>query len=215
MENLLIVFVKAPVEGQVKTRLSPPLSLFAAKELYLRMARSIYQGVAQIAGVRVAVAYATQKNYPSPNWLWDNLKTQAAFEWFAQSGEDLGERLVGAFNWGFAQGAARVSVIGTDSPGLPANQILLAFNLLKDKDLVLGPALDGGYYLVGLNSPIADLMFGGVKWSGPDVLETTLRRCRSLGKSAGLLPAYFDIDVAEDLKYLETPELRHLLGLNE
>jgi rSAM/selenodomain-associated transferase 1 len=130
----------------------------------------------------------------------DRIRTWLGSSWPAlpQSGGTLGERLADATNRAFTEGAHRVVVIGTDSPWLDEALIEEAFLSQERADLVLGPAADGGYYLVGLAKPVPGL-FHGISWSTNQVLNQTLAAARRLGFVASLLRRDYDIDQLEDL----------------
>ena len=116
-----------------------------------------------------------------------------------QQGDTLGERLTNATNKAFTKGAHRVAVIGTDSPWLDSTLIEEAFSAMERADLVLGPAADGGYYLLGLAKPIPGPFLSGIAWSTSQVLNQTLVVAHRLGMSASLLRLGYDIDHLEDL----------------
>lgn len=115
-----------------------------------------------------------------------------------QCAGDLGERLSGAASSALSAGAAKVVLIGTDCPGISEDILAAAFASLEDDDLVLGPATDGGYYLLGLRQ-MAPQLFVGIPWSTDAVLRDTLDIARSLHLRVHLLPALPDIDRPEDL----------------
>lgn len=189
----VLVFVKAPAPGRVKTRLSPPFSAEQAAALYRAFAADSLSAAEQAAGSRAVVAYEPHEGWPDPSWL----RTPAP-EWFAQEGADLGRRLAAATGKAFVDGAERVVVIGSDSPHLAPQRIEEAFARLATAPLVLGPARDGGYYLVGLREP-APSLFDDIPWSGPDVLKATLARAAELHWPAHLLDELEDVDDAGSL----------------
>lgn len=195
--NVVIAFVKEPTPGRVKTRLCPPLSHAQAADLYSAFARDTIVALAQVPGARVQVAYAARSASDSPAWLGP-----AAGEWFPQHGADLGERMNAAFERVFAQGARRVIIVGSDIPDLGPERVAAAFLALERRDLVLGPADDGGYYLVGLSRP-CDELFRSMEWSTPDVLDQTIGRAERMGLSLELLESCRDVDTAEDLAALQ------------
>jgi rSAM/selenodomain-associated transferase 1 len=118
-----------------------------------------------------------------------------------QRGRALGARLEAAFKDTFACGAQRVIAVGIDSPSMPAESLRAAFELLQRHDCVLGPALDGGYYLIGLSRPCPQL-FRGIDWSQSSVYRDTVDIARQYGVSYGELPLWYDVDSAEDLEFL-------------
>lgn len=191
----LIVLVKAPIPGRVKTRLQVPLSAEQAARLYKAFVRDVVAGARRCRGSTVSIAYEPHPRYPDLSWLED------APAWFPQAEGDLGARLAAAFDRGFRAGASKVAIIGSDCPHLEPALLDRAFARLDDARAVLGPASDGGYYLIGLRAPMPHL-FAGIAWSGPDVLEGTLARLRARGESFRLLPERTDIDTFADLKTL-------------
>ncbi len=119
----------------------------------------------------------------------------------------LGDRLSRAADLAFAAGGKRLVIIGTDCPGLTAEVLTSAFESLGASDVVLGPAFDGGYYLIGLRS-FAPALFENIPWGTEAVLDSTLAASRKLGLTVSLLPAAADIDRPEDLVLLSSwPEL--------
>ena len=186
----LLVLARVPVLGQVKSRLAAeigaPAALAAYREL-LAITRAAaagagVHGTAWLAGPAAAVAA----------WAWPELAV------CTQPPGDLGRRLAAAFAAAFAAGAGRVAVIGTDCPGLRAAHLTRAFALLADHDLVLGPAADGGYYLLGLRQ-IQPALFQHKAWGTASVLADTLADARRLGLRVAQLPTLRDVDTAADL----------------
>lgn len=191
---VVFVFVKAPVPGRVKTRLAPALGDIGAARLYRSLARRIVERVG-------TGAYRTVVYFDPPGaereireWLG------AEREYRPQPGGDLGERLRRAFEVGFRE-ADCVAVVGTDIPDLDARVVVRAFDLVSgpgSPDVVFGPALDGGYYLLALDRPAPGL-FEGIAWSTGSVLAESIQRARDLGLTVRLLDPLADIDRAEDL----------------
>src|SRR5262249_2185829 len=121
------------------------------------------------------------------------------FELIAQPQGDLGCRMANFFDT-FKQ-AAKAVLLGTDSPTLPLSYISNAFEQLENVDLLLGPAMDGGYYLIGLSGSVPPV-FQEMKWSRPDVLATTVERLRGSSCRLGLLPPWYDVDTLDDWQML-------------
>jgi rSAM/selenodomain-associated transferase 1 len=197
----IAVFVKAPVPGKVKTRLCPPLSAEQAAALYAAFVADTLDVVRGVAGARAAVCYDGAEGFADLRWLPDD----PGLPLFAQRGADLGARLKACFAELFSAGAGKAVAIGSDTPHLGADALRAALALLDRRDLVLGPATDGGYYLIGLNAP-ADFLFEGIPWSTPRVFAETVRRAERRGLRVGLLPELFDVDTAADLRALEAAE---------
>lgn len=199
--RVLVVFVKAPVPGRVKTRLAEGLGDEAAAEVYRQLGKRV---VRQLGGgeYRLVIYYDPPDSEPSiRRWLGES----APLRYLPQPGGDLGRRLRHAFDWGFER-ADLVCVVGTDIPELDRSVVETAFSLLDDlgeHGVVVGPALDGGYYLLALSRPAPEL-FRAMPWSTDRVLEETMRRAHTLGLWVRSLTPLADVDRAEDL----APELR-------
>lgn len=153
--------------------------------------------VHNIKGVSITIAYTPKEHL--------SFFTDAAPEartYLLQHGEDLGDRMLQCFNAGCTDGSPTV-IIGADSPNLPRHYIELAFDLL-DEDasrIVFGPAIDGGFYLIGLSHPYPGL-FREVKWSTPDVLDQCICNAAKLEIQSSMLPTWYDIDTPADLASL-------------
>lgn len=195
--NWLGLFVKQPVPGRVKTRLAETLGPDRAADLYAGFTGFLVERLRTTGDQRALVF--TPNDEPSAR----HFESLAGNEYVAvpQEGADLGERLTRAFDRAFDAGADRVVVIGSDCPLLPPDHVERAFDLLAERDVVLGPAADGGYYLVGLARPLPGL-FERIDWSGPHVLRQTIDRLREVDATLGLLPPWYDVDTAEDLAAL-------------
>jgi rSAM/selenodomain-associated transferase 1 len=197
MTALLIIFAKEPRPGQVKTRLSPPLSLEAAAQLYHCFIQDILDEMARLPKVRLAVAFSP----PTAQVFFCRLAPPGTIL-FSQEGADLGERMARAFARSFAAGFGPVLLRGSDVPDLPAAVVSEAQAMLmgRQAQVVLGPATDGGYYLVGLTEP-QPALFRGPAWSSSTVLKDTLRLAQQLGLSrVHLLPPWPDIDTYDNLR---------------
>ena len=202
MTALLIIFAKEPRPGKVKTRLSPPLSPEAAAQLYHCFLQDILDEMARVAEVRLAVAFSP----PTAQVFFRGLAPPGT-ELFPQEGADLGERMARAFARSFAGGFGPVLLRGSDVPDLPAAVMLEATAVLAagQAQVVLGPATDGGYHLVGLTEP-QPALFQGPAWSSSTVLTDTLRLARQLGLRVHLLPPWADIDTYDNLRtFLNRP----------
>jgi rSAM/selenodomain-associated transferase 1 len=195
MAGLIIIFAKEPVPGQVKTRLSPPLSPEATCRLYRGFLEDIIEETAGLPGVATALAYTPA----SAGGFFQGL-APAGLQLLAQEGQDLGERQARAFAWGFARGFEAILLRGSDTPDLPREIMLEAWGQLAagQAQVVLGPALDGGYYLIGLKA-LYPRLFEGLRWSTGAVLAETLQRAAELGLAVHLLPPWRDIDTYADL----------------
>ena len=198
----LLIFLKHPVPGQVKTRLAAALGEGAACEVYracteLTLERlESFQDEA-ILCVDPPEALADTRAWLGPRWTLR-----------PQRGATLGERLADATNAVFLDGAARIVVIGTDSPWIRRGEVEAAFAALGAADVALGPTEDGGYYLIGLSRPVPAL-FDGVAWSSPRVYAQTQERARALGLRVQTLRAGYDLDYLDDVKRFIDEERRH------
>lgn len=198
VKRALIIFVKSPIPGDVKTRLIPHLSGLEAADLYKCFVADILKTVSQLSmPAKVQVAYQPHAKAADLSWLG----ARNTPELFKQDGRSLGERLIHAFGMAFGRGSQHVVIIGSDSPTLPKTYIEQAFQALKETDVVLGPAMDGGYYLIGLSRPCLKL-FEDVSWSTDQVFERTAQNAQSLRYSLKVLPSHYDIDTIDDLRTL-------------
>lgn len=204
MSDRLVVFVKAPRPGEVKTRLAASIGAVRAAELYRVMAERVFRETAPSPGAPARVFF-----YSPPEAHREIEEWLPGERCLAQSGRDLGARMSAAFQWAFDGGASRVVLIGTDVPELSRADIALAFEGLRGSEVVIGPALDGGYYLIGTTQPVPAL-FDGIPWSTPSVLGQTLARAESIGLRVAPLPVRVDVDTFDDLRR-EWPRLRRWL----
>lgn len=192
---MLLVFAKVPRAGRVKTRLCPPLGLEQASRLYAAMLGDALEAYATLGfTVRVYVA-------PDPEpFPLDVLPPRVTLH--TQMGVGLGERMLHALEDAFSDGAERAVLIGTDHPTLPLAFITQAFEAVSSPEtVVLGPTLDGGYYLVGMSRSYPEL-FMGMTYSHPKVLEETLDRATATDASVTLLRSWYDVDDAASLQHL-------------
>ena len=192
----LIVFVKYPGRGAVKTRLARRIGRETAVEVY-RCFVADTVAMAREAGFRPWVFFHPRAARRAMiEWLGPDL----AYE--PQKGRDLGERMCGAFQRAFRE-CRRAVLVGSDTPDLPPAVVREAFHGLERHDAVLGPAFDGGYYLIGLTSAgLLPALFQGLAWGGALVFERTRQLLEEKGLSFHLLPPWGDIDEYEDLASL-------------
>jgi len=204
----VIVMVKAPVPGTVKTRLVPPLTAESAAALAAAFVQDAVRNARQIADVLVAYSPA------DGNLLLESLLPDG-LHWTEQQGDNLGERMSAAMADAAASGFSPLVVIGTDSPTLPPARIAEAIQTLQSgtADVVFGPTEDGGYYLVGARQPQPGL-FDGVAWSTEAALTQTAANAARLNLRCHLLPAWHDVDTGEDLVRLRR-ELEADLAVRE
>ncbi len=194
----LIVFVKAPIPGRVKTRLQPHLAPGKIVELYKSFVTGIISRCVRLKGIdKFLGCYPTKDND-----FFRGLSETYKIKCFNQRGKDLGDKLVNAFKDCFKKGYAEVVIIGSDSPSIPTDYIKKAFLKLKKNDFVLGPCCDGGYYLVGAKKVIPKI-FHNIPWGTDKVLNKTLGELNSLNIRFSLLPFWYDIDTIEDLRFFK------------
>jgi uncharacterized protein len=193
MTPLLLIFTRYPIPGQAKTRLIPALGPVGAADLQRRMTRqTIDLAIQTHHPFRIQFCGGTIAQMS--DWLGDH-------DYKPQGEGDLGDRMDRAFDQGFASGYDRVVIIGTDCPGIDRTILNQAVTALESQDLVLGPAADGGYYLIGLRRRIPEL-FKSIAWSTETVRAKTLEIATALNLTYTLLPELSDIDRPEDLEHL-------------
>lgn len=192
MTRQLVIFAKYPASGRVKTRLARDVGTSRALQFYRSSLSSLLRRVGHDARwhTRIALAPDTARALPG----------QEKIATFPQGSGDLGARMGRVFE---NVPPGPVVIIGADIPGITAAHIAHAFALLGRNDAVLGPAHDGGYWLVGLKrSPNISVPFHGVRWSSPHALGDTLKNLR--GKKVALLNTLVDVDTGADLALSET-----------
>jgi hypothetical protein len=193
----LAIMAKAPRVGAVKTRLCPPLRAPEAADLARCFLLDAVDRVRSVAGAQPVMAY-------TPAEARAQFEDVApGFALISQRGRDLGERQHRLVEDVLGLGLQAALVIGTDSPTLPRECLDEAVSLVMapDVDVVLGPTEDGGYYLIGLRTPIPAL-FEEMPWSTPAVLGRTLERAQRLGLRVACLATWFDVDTGADLERL-------------
>jgi hypothetical protein len=189
----ILVFVRAPEAGRVKTRLAASIGADAALNVYRRLAEHTVREALAVAGAEVRVHFTPADAEAGVRaWLGDGPAL------LPQADGDLGERMRGAFAWAFEDGHRRVVIIGSDLPEMRADLLGRAITLLDDHQAVIGPARDGGYYLLGLTR-LGEGVFEGIAWSTPGVLQATLERLATAGITPALLEPLTDVDEVGDL----------------
>jgi uncharacterized protein len=215
--NALIVVVKNPIPGQVKTRLCSRYTADQAAAIYTAFVKDTLEMVREIDGVTRVIAYDPPDSEAKVRALFGN-----DFLYVPQVQADLGQRMYHALRQQLAFGAESAILIGTDIPSLPASMITRAFEVLADRDVVLGPSTDGGYYLVGMSRLCPD-MFLDMLWSTSEVFSRTVQNLEKNSYSYGLVDPWSDVDSPEDLDALisqiaadgkasERPVLTHTLA---
>lgn len=200
--SALVIFAKAPIPGQVKTRLCPPLTPDEAATLHGSFVLDTLERTkAAIATFKLPLDRYLACSPSIAHVFFKIMEERQGVQLLDQVGDDLGARMHQAVETLFARQYTRVVIVGSDVPSLPLEQYKQAITLLESNDLVLGPALDGGYYLVGLNRPIPDL-FIDIPWSTDQVLAQTQEKAKALGLKTALLAPWRDVDTIDDLQAL-------------
>lgn len=192
---LLQQFAKTPEPGRVKTRMLPRLSATEACALHTELVRWTCETLFESALGAVELWVAGAAGHP----LFRDCASLGQLALRRQAGADLGERMRRALNDGLAR-ADRVLLVGSDCPGLTGGYLRGANSALDTADLVLGPALDGGYVLIGAKRPV-DEVFVGVGWGSSSVLTETVERAQAAGISVAQLQPLQDVDRPEDLPH--------------
>jgi uncharacterized protein len=201
-EAALVVFAKAPISGQVKTRLCPPLTPDEAATVHGSFVIDTLERTrTAVTKFRLSVNRYLACAPSSTLAFFKIMEERHAVRLLNQEGDDLGARMHHVFDTLFRRGYRRVVIVGTDVPTLPLDRYQQAFELLIRYDVVLGPAFDGGYYLIGLKKPVPEL-FHDIPWSTDRVLPLTKENATALGLSMGELPQWRDVDTIEDVKML-------------
>ncbi len=201
----LILFSRYPQPGTTKTRLIPHLGETGAAQLQRQMTQQVLRQIWSLLHPA-----ADQATHPISAEIWFSGGEAAQMaDWLGpcwalhpQPSGDLGDRLLAAVERAIATGAKRVVVIGADCPSVDSALLQQAFTALQTHDLVLGPATDGGYYLIGLRQPVAEL-FSGIEWGSERVYAQTQAIAHALGLSIATLAPLTDIDTAADLPVWE------------
>lgn len=193
--DLIIIFVKNPVAGQVKTRLAKSIGNERALKVYLDLLEHTRQTTYALPCSK-AVFYSQE--------VVDlDVFEPSQFLKYEQEGGDLGERMLNAFQLAFHREYNKVVLIGSDCYELNAGHLREAFDALENNEVVLGPAKDGGYYLIGMQQ-MHQKLFVDKPWSTSDLLLDTILELKKEGASYRMLDTLSDIDTEEDLKRFQT-----------
>ena len=196
--EILIVFTRFPQPGQTKTRLIPALGAARAADLQRMMAEYTFAQCCELANKRdliIAVHYEGGDEQALRGWI------PAPMICRPQGSGSLGERLARSFADSFITGKERVIIVGSDCPFLTPEILANGFDLLQKNDLVIGPAHDGGYYLIGFSKP-EPLLLADIAWGTDKVFLQTAEIAKKRGLTLALLPVLADIDRPEDLHNL-------------
>ena len=189
-KNLLLVFTRNPELGKVKTRLAKTVGNATALKIYIFLLERTRDIAIKVSADK-AVYYSVKVR---ENDIWD----ASIFQKHQQVGEDLGIRMLHAFKNGFKAGYEKVMIIGSDLYDLTAETIENAFIALENNEVVIGPAEDGGYYLLGMNS-LEEKVFKNKEWGTETVRKDTLEDLKD--KKVFLLGELNDVDVFEDIEH--------------
>lgn len=193
MNNALLIFVKNLIYGQVKTRLAAAVGNDKALNIYQQLLQHTNNICKNIHANKI-VFYS--------DFIEEDIWKTKEFKKKIQQGNDLGERMKNAFIKAFESGFEKVIIVGTDCPQINESILENAFAKLDSFDVVLGPANDGGYYLLGMKK-LQPFLFENIKWSTGSVLKETISRCEKNDLSYFLLPELIDIDEEKDLVHLK------------
>lgn len=193
-KSALIIFQKNAVLGKVKTRLSADVGDEVAMEIYQQLVRHTHD---------VCASVPVQKFLFFSDFISDDISEFGQdYQFEVQSGNDLGSRMENAFQRLFSKGYEKIIILGTDCGELESNILEDAFELLDKHEVVIGPARDGGYYLLGMKKKFSDL-FEDIPWSTEKVLFLTMEKLEKQNISYGLLEILSDVDRIEDWKKLK------------
>jgi len=218
-EHLLIIFLKEPIEGKVKTRIGKTAGHEKAVQIYKSLVKTLLSQLAWVPDTHYRFCFApADAEEAIKYWLLPDLnhridggqvlpldENTPKVDFIPQVNGDLGDRLEAAFKDGFDQGYKTVTAIGADCPFLSARWIQTALISGKDHDVTIGPTPDGGYYLISLNQ-FTSVPFRQIPWSEDDTFNVTLQKLNNAGLTTHQLPELGDIDFEEDWnKALNSP----------
>jgi rSAM/selenodomain-associated transferase 1 len=193
----ILLFIKAPVRGQVKSRLAADIGDEAALELYKNFILDIIDTVKKTGYPFRICYYPPHAGAEVSSWLAGHYRI------VPQQGSDLGERMENAFLRCFSEGFERALLIGSDLPDLAPAVLQNAMASLAEHDAVIGPASDGGYYLIGFHSrTLLPRVFQGIPWSTETVFQETMAILKKSALSVDQAPTWNDVDTVEDLRAL-------------
>lgn len=198
VDQCILLFTRYPQPGKVKTRMIEHLGPQGAAALHVQLTEQVIRKIEpalRSKKIQLQIYYCEGSELEMRAWLGDSCS------YHCQQGRDLGERMAKAFAESWQQGAGQVLLIGSDCPDIDAVVISCGLKKLRDYDLILGPAADGGYYLIGLRSFAYGYkhLFDGITWGTELVLQQTILKAKEVGLRWTLLPQLHDIDRPEDL----------------
>ena len=202
----LIIVAKDPLSGQAKTRLARGIGDQQARALYRCFLYDTVELAQRFAATTLAFSF-----WPATSAASFGALANAALL-LPQHGADFGSRLLSAFEQAHSQGYDQIVLIGSDNPSLPPQYVEQAFAALATSPTVLGPANDGGYYLIGMHAPQPGLFHPGIAWSTASVAQQTRAAAAEAGLAMAQVPPWYDIDTADDLHQLYTDLAENRLG---
>ncbi|MCG9129483.1 TIGR04282 family arsenosugar biosynthesis glycosyltransferase [Candidatus Poribacteria bacterium] len=201
VDTCLIVFAKNPIPNQVKTRLIPDVSPEQAASLYSAFLIDWCETLSELSNIDLVIAYTPKESQADLQSLLGE-----DVDYIPQEGIDLGERLTSATQWASENRYNKIILVGSDSPTLPISYIFQAVVGLDTRDVVIGPSVDGGYYLIGFSSTnlttTVPSVFENIAWSTANVFQQTVERIHAIDATLKLLPPWYDVDTPEDLAFL-------------
>ncbi|UCG59766.1 MAG: TIGR04282 family arsenosugar biosynthesis glycosyltransferase [Phycisphaerales bacterium] len=196
-DNCVVVFVKEPRAGQVKTRLARHIGARLSTELYKCLVLDTFSTLEKLGEQLKVFYYPESAAGRMRKWLGEK------YSYVAQVGGDLGQRMKNAFVHSFDEGFEKVILVGSDLPDLPGEFLREALDALESNDAAIGPSSDGGYYLIGFSKAgFLPEAFEGVPWSRDRVFEQTMRILDQQGRTVFVLPQWHDVDTESDLDRL-------------
>lgn len=195
MMKALILMTRVPIPGRTKTRLMKVLSGEECANLHKCFLLDLFNVFEYIKDdIDIFLTYTPEKSFKlMEDFIPDYIQC------FPQWGKDLGEKMFNAFQYLFNKGYSEIILMGADIPSIQPYDIRVSFMALGNNDIVLGPTVDGGYYLIGIHRPHKDLFQNKVKWGNKSVLEGTIDIANGLGLKTKLVSKLRDIDTKEDL----------------
>lgn len=198
INQAILVFQKNLIAGKTKTRLASTIGNDKALAVYKELISLTMRALKNLS-MDTCIYYS--EHIPQEGELTEN-KASDNTRFFVQHGDNLGVRMLNSFNEQFAEGYSKLVIIGTDCPGLKQEYIQQAFDSLEDHEIVIGPAADGGYYLLGMSKLYPEL-FEGVEWSTSGVYKQTIAIISRLELSFTTLPVLRDLDNENDLNHFK------------
>ena len=191
----LVVFGRAPVIGECKTRLISLLGPDGAYAAHVELMTGTLQRLAEVTAGRVLCC--SEDSPTAARWAYE-----LGYDFALQRGTDLGGRMADALSQAFVGGSQKVCLVGCDCPPIDRDYVWAAFRALDDADVVFGPAEDGGYGLVAMRE-LHQSLFENINWGSDDVLQRSVNIAQELGLKVSLLPIIWDVDTPEDWRRFE------------